>query len=543
MSFPPQNFQGFGNSMNHLNYAPRGPYQPLPAKYWQNMSHPYFTSSVVHGYGTPLTTGMSFTPLMSNEPVTLTFVPETQLSNRESPIEVTNLEKAVSNAEGTRKRSSWTKVEDEVLARSFVTISDDPIIDNDKKADAFWGRVASYYNENLRLSSNTRSANVIRGHSDEDILRFAYEKYRSENNDIAFNLEHVWRIVKDRPMFTSQFVDHIVATKKTRTSESGASNTSSNQDMSIDLDYEDTRPMGQNTAKRKGKDKVKSTMEDLTVNYNNIITKFTEYTSVKKSEVDLKQKQLEVEEIKAKAALSKSEAKNRRLKLKEYEILNKGTSQMTKEQLIIHKCLCQDIRDDVVRRKGLSPLQKCTATISQLAYGVPADHLDEYLRMGESTAIKYLRRSNADDVQCLLQMHDERHGFPDMLDRIYPEWATFVKAFPCPEDPKRKLFKERQESVRKDVKRAFGVLQSRWAIVRGPARYWYRKKLKQIMLACIILHNMIVEDEGGHVTNWYNDEGDEPAQSIHGSNRGFQDYLRTNSELRDIQFITNFAPT
>ncbi|XP_042460046.1 uncharacterized protein LOC122043486 [Zingiber officinale] len=344
MSFPPQNlqnFQGFGNSMNHQNYAPRGPYQPLPAEYWQNMSHSYFTPSVVHGYGTPHTTGMSFTPSMSNEPATPTFIPETQLFNCESPIEVVNLEKAVSNAEGTRKRSSWTKVEDKVLARCFVTISDDPIISNEQKADAFWRRVASYYNENLPLGSNTRSGNVIR---DKDILRFAYEKYRFENNGVAFNLEHVWRIVKDRPMFTPQSTDHFVATKKTRTSESGASNTSSNQDVSIHLDDEDTHPMGQKTAKRKGKDKVKSTMEDLTVNYNNIITKFTEYTSVKKSEVDFKQKQLEVEEIKAKAALLKSEAKNRLLKLKEYEILNKDISQMTKEQLIIHECICQDIR-------------------------------------------------------------------------------------------------------------------------------------------------------------------------------------------------------
>ncbi|XP_042379961.1 uncharacterized protein LOC121972344 [Zingiber officinale] len=57
-----------------------------------------------------------------------------------------------------------------------------------------------------------------------------------------------------------------------------------------------------------------------------------------------------------------------------------------------------------------------------------------------------------------------------LTDGVYPEWATFVKAFPCPEDPKRKLFKERQEYARKDVERAFGVLQSRWAIVRGPAR-------------------------------------------------------------------------
>ncbi|XP_073153520.1 glutathione S-transferase T3-like [Henckelia pumila] len=284
---------------------------------------------------------------MPTEPASPTFVPETQLSDRESPIEVVNLEKTVPDAEGTRKRSTWTKVEDEVLARSFVTISDDPIIGNDQKADAFWGRVASYYNDNRPAGSNSRKANVIRshcGHSDEDILRFAYEKYREENNGVAFNLEHVWRIVKDRPMFTPQSDDHFVATKKTRISESGASNTSSNQNVSIDIDDEDTRPMGRKATKKKGKDKVKSTMEDLKVNYDNIFSKFNEYTNVKKSEVDLKQKQLEVEEIKTKTFLSNAKAKNHRLKLKEYEILNKDTSQMTTEQLIIHECLCKDIR-------------------------------------------------------------------------------------------------------------------------------------------------------------------------------------------------------
>ncbi|XP_073129833.1 glutathione S-transferase T3-like [Henckelia pumila] len=237
----------------------------------------------------------------------------------------------VPDAECTRKRSNWTKVEDEILARSFVTISDDTIIGNDQKADAFWGCVASYYNDNLPAGSNIRKANVIRshwhttiqkkinrfnanynniyslycsGHSDEDILRFAYEKYREENNGVAFNLEHVWRIVKDRPMFTPQSDDHFVATKKTRNSESGASNTSSNQNVSIDIDDEDTRPMGRKTAKIKGKDKVKSTMEDLTVNYDSIFSKFNEYTNVKKSKVDLKQKQREVEEIKAKTSFS-----------------------------------------------------------------------------------------------------------------------------------------------------------------------------------------------------------------------------------------------
>ncbi|KZV24840.1 hypothetical protein F511_14723 [Dorcoceras hygrometricum] len=55
---------------------------------------------------------------MEKESATPTSFPETQLSERE-PRLILNI---------------W--------------ISDDPIIDNEEKADAFWGRVASYYNEN-----------------------------------------------------------------------------------------------------------------------------------------------------------------------------------------------------------------------------------------------------------------------------------------------------------------------------------------------------------------------------------------------------------
>jgi hypothetical protein len=39
------------------------------------------------------------------------------------------------------------------------------------------------------------------------------------------------------------------------------------------------------------------------------------------------------------------------------------------------------------------------------------------------------------------------------------------------------------------------VLQARFAIVRRPARLYQPETLKEIMMACIILHNMIVEDE------------------------------------------------
>jgi len=60
---------------------------------------------------------------------------------------------------------------------------------------------------------------------------------------------------------------------------------------------------------------------------------------------------------------------------------------------------------------------------------------------------------------------------------------------------KRQYFAKAQEAARKMVERAFGVLQSRYAIVRGPGRMWDIETLSKIMRACVIMHNMIVEDE------------------------------------------------
>ena len=77
---------------------------------------------------------------------------------------------------------------------------------------------------------------------------------------------------------------------------------------------------------------------------------------------------------------------------------------------------------------------------------------------------------------------------------IYLEWVTFVKTIPLPQGPKKKLFIERQELVRKDVMRAFGVLHARFSIVRGPTRLMNQKEIGVIMRVCVILHNIIVED-------------------------------------------------
>ena len=52
---------------------------------------------------------------------------------------------------------------------------------------------------------------------------------------------------------------------------------------------------------------------------------------------------------------------------------------------------------------------------------------------------------------------------------------------------KKKYFAIQREACRKDVERAFGVLQSCFAIVKGPARFWKKDVLHDIMTKCIIL--------------------------------------------------------
>ncbi|XP_008222408.1 PREDICTED: uncharacterized protein LOC103322280 [Prunus mume] len=51
------------------------------------------------------------------------------------------------------------------------------------------------------------------------------------------------------------------------------------------------------------------------------------------------------------------------------------------------------------------------------------------------------------------------------------------------------------------MERCFGILQARWAIIRGAAHLFDEEVLRSIMMTCIILHNMIVEDEYDYDAN------------------------------------------
>ncbi|XP_068314972.1 uncharacterized protein [Pyrus communis] len=100
-------------------------------------------------------------------------------------------------------------------------------------------------------------------------------------------------------------------------------------------------------------------------------------------------------------------------------------------------------------------------------------------------AVEYLRRRTEMDLQRLLKKTEMR-GFPRMIGSI---------DLSRPQSAKEKYFASCQEGCKKDVEHCFGILQARWAIVKGTARMFDLEPLRSIMMTCIILHNMVVENE------------------------------------------------
>ena len=105
-----------------------------------------------------------------------------------------------------------------------------------------------------------------------------------------------------------------------------------------------------------------------------------------------------------------------------------------------------------------------------------------------------LTQGIAPPANYMIQENEYNMGYY-LADSIYPKWSTIVQTIQHPQGTKKKYFAMRQEACRKDVERAFGVLQARFAIIAGPTRFWRKEVLHDIMSACIIMHNMIIEDE------------------------------------------------
>ncbi|CAL2270189.1 unnamed protein product, partial [Prunus armeniaca] len=107
------------------------------------------------------------------------------------------------------------------------------------------------------------------------------------------------------------------------------------------------------------------------------------------------------------------------------------------------------VKDHFIPQWTFAGKQKLTAVFRMLAYGCSADTINEYLRLGESIALKclrkfcsvieavcgqwYLRLQNPADLYRLLHMASHRL-FPSMLgslDCMHWEWENCPTAWAC----------------------------------------------------------------------------------------------------------------
>ncbi|XP_073363099.1 uncharacterized protein [Aegilops tauschii subsp. strangulata] len=101
---------------------------------------------------------------------------------------------------------------------------------------------------------------------------------------------------------------------------------------------------------------------------------------------------------------------------------------------------------------------------------------DDISFLQHSPVFARLAEGHCPEVNFEINGHDYNKGYY-LPDGIYPQWSTLVNTIPNSQGEKRQRFAQMQESARKDVERALGVLQSRWGIVRNPALTWSTQKL------------------------------------------------------------------
>jgi hypothetical protein len=89
----------------------------------------------------------------------------------------------------------------------------------------------------------------------------------------------------------------------------------------------------------------------------------------------------------------------------------------------------------------------------------------------------------------------EHHMRYYLTDGIYPSWPVFMKGVTVPPQEKHQFFSMKQVSVRKDVECVFDLLKKMFNILAISGWSYSQRTLDLIMHACIILYNMIIDDE------------------------------------------------
>lgn len=95
-----------------------------------------------------------------------------------------------------------------------------------------------------------------------------------------------------------------------------------------------------------------------------------------------------------------------------------------------------------------------------------------------------------------------------LVDGIYPTYACFLKSIQNPRTRMEQFFATLHEAIRKEIECAFGILQGRFHILTTGCRLWDRDAMGDVMKACVILHNLIIDYEKEHAidSNYIEDD-------------------------------------
>ena len=75
--------------------------------------------------------------------------------------------------------------------------------------------------------------------------------------------------------------------------------------------------------------------------------------------------------------------------------------------------------------------------------------------------------------------------------------------------------------------------------MRGPARFWDEETLVDIIKACIIMHNMVIEDEGDIDNNDFDrSDANPPIEVSHVYTQELEDFMQIHYQIRDS--VTHF---
>uniref|UniRef100_A0A0D3A5K6 Myb-like domain-containing protein n=1 Tax=Brassica oleracea var. oleracea TaxID=109376 RepID=A0A0D3A5K6_BRAOL len=421
--------------------------------------------------------------------------------------EGTRKENEEDSTHARRKSPKWTTDQNLVLISGWIKYGTDSVVGRNQKSEAYWGKIAENCNEHCSFNpprdgascrnhynymSKTLSQwvgaydNATRmqqsGWSENDVLPKAHEIYSGGKNE-HFNLMSEWHALRDQPRYGSQVGGNSGSSSGSKRSRENDASDSNSVGSSV-------RPMGRDATKKKSE-----------IEERYIVNRFRERRKkfVEEQTPRSKRKYFKRDHVAANQRLIDDYFANqptyddaifrRRFRMRKHVFLRIVGDLSSNDNYFTQ-------RVDAANKEGISPLAKCTTAMRMLAYGVATDAVDEYIKIGGNTPrVKFFLNQRPYDMAYYLP------------DGIYPSYPTFVKSIRLPQSEPDKLFAKYQEGCRKYIERAFGVLQARFKIIREPARMWDIGDLAIIMRSCIILHNMIVEDERDTYAQHWTDFG------------------------------------